>query len=70
MAPVTRKPREWTPEELAAAQAWADQQAARGMCPHAGLPLLLGEDGRSRCGICDCAGWPPVETGEPLPPTR
>lgn len=53
---VKRKPREWTAEDIAAVKAWEVKQVAAGKCPWSGLALLVDEDGRSRCTICDCPG--------------
>lgn len=58
---MARTPREWTPAELKAMAEWEAQQVAQGLCPHSGLPLGEDEDGRSRCRICDCAGYKPKE---------
>lgn len=51
-----RKPREWTPQEIAEVKAWEAKQLAAGMCPWSGFALAKGEDGASRCSICDCGG--------------
>lgn len=61
VAAMAREPREWTPAELAAARAWEQRQVGEGLCPHAGLPLGEDDDGRRRCRICACGGWPTEE---------
>lgn len=53
-----RKPRPWTPQEIADVKAWEAKQLAAGTCPWSGFALAAGEDGRSRCSICDCGGIP------------
>lgn len=62
---MARKPREWTPAEIAEVKAWEARQLAAGMCPWSGLPLGPGPNGVGhQCSICDCGGIPAEKMGK------
>lgn len=57
---------EWTPEAIAAEEAWRSARRELGMCPDSGLSLVA-----CRTSICDCWWTPtqePAESGQPWHP--
>lgn len=60
---MSRKPRPWTPEDIAAVERWKAAKLAEGHCPWSGLPLSAREDTMYRCDICDCPGIDAKELG-------
>lgn len=62
---VKRKPREWTPEDIAEVKAWEAKQLAAGRCPWSGLTLGPGQnEDVHHCSICDCGGIPAEKVGK------